>query len=226
MTISSSRPDEFEFHFGRGWLTSERSMVKYVNQNDANGYYEALGISPRSGKEEIRAAYLKLAKRLHPDMFDGDEELFRFVSDVASVLLDSKAKMEYDSVGDGFLYLGRMESEELARRGMLQKFQVGDRDQKDHWACLTDRGFLPGRDTEAWIDFCWEVSPAVGYRGKIRVGVVEGGHSWPCDSHLLWGIISTGVYTFVVFQRGVEPNRLHALCAMIDLQKHLKNQIQ
>lgn len=222
-TTSRLTPSRFELHIGRGWLTSERSLVKHINQNDANGYYMTLRLPPSASKDEIKAAYWELAKGLHPDR-GGDEELFRFLSDVASALLDPKSKSVYDSVGNDAIYLGNMEREELARRGMLKGLQTSEDGsvQKPHWACLTDHGSTPGEDTDAWVSLCREVSPAVGYRGKMLVGVVEGGYSWPCDPRLSWGVLDVGVYTFVVFQRGVEPNRLHALCAMIDLQNQTR----
>lgn len=219
---------EFELHVGRGWLTSERALVKHINRNDANGYYKTLGLSPDATKEEIKAAYRKLAKVLHPDR-GGDEELFRFVAEIARTLLDSESKSSYDSVSSDSIFLGAMEQEELARSGLLRKSDEAQEliaiRRKPHWACYTAVGFAPGDDTDAWITLCREVAPAVGYRGKIRVGVVEDGQNWPCDPSYPWGIISAGPHIFVVFQRGVEPNRLHALCAMIDWQNHLLNQI-
>ena len=218
---------EFELHMGRGWLTSENALVRRVNRNDANGYYKALGLSPGATREDIKAAYRRLMKRLHPDL-NGDEELFRFVADIASVLLDEEEKSVYDSVGENAIYLGNMEREELARSGLLNDglLRGNESEHGQHWACLTNPGSPPGEDTDAWIDFCWQVASVVGYRGKIRVAVIEGGRHWPCGSSQPWGLLATGGYTFVVFQRGVEPNRLHALCAMIDLQKHLLSQIR
>lgn len=219
MTATAS---EVEFHPGRGWLTAEFGLVKYVNQNDANGYYKALGLSPNATRDEIKAAYRRLAKKLYPD-FDGDEELFRFITDIASVLLDDKSKVDYDSVDGDSIYLGSMEREELARSGFFNKHQEKQREEQ-HWACWTSPGFPPGRDTDEWIELCREVSPAVGYRGTIRVGILQGGQHWPCDPSYPWGVLIGAGHAFVVFQRGVEPNRLTALSAMIEWQSHLLNQ--
>jgi hypothetical protein len=209
---------------GRGWLTSENALVKPVNRNDANGYYRTLGLSPNATRVEIKAAFRRLVKRLHPDL-GGNEELYRFVVEIVNILLDPKAKRIYDSVSDA-IYLGAMEREELARVGVIldeeeTKNRLNAVVQKQHWACFTTSGFLPGNDTDAWIDFCRQVSTSVGYRGKIRVGVVESSQHWFGDPAIPWGTLATDYQTFVVFQRGVEPNRLHALCAMIDWQKYL-----
>lgn len=211
---------------GRGWLTAEYGLVKYVNQNDANGYYRALGLSPSASRDEIRAAYWRLAKKLHPDS-GGDEELFRFIVDIASVLLDGEAKGVYDSTDHDHVYLGHMEKEQLARAGFFNK-AVDEHSKRGecspHWACWTTPGFPPGKDTDEWVELCREVSPAVGYRGTLRVGVLEGGQHWPCDPNYSWGILIGGGHAFVVFQRGVEPNRLTALCAMINWQNFLQKQ--
>jgi hypothetical protein len=222
---------EFKIHMGRGWLTAETALVRRINKNDANGYYKTLGLSPGATRREIKAAYRNLAMRLHPDR-GGDEELFRFVAEIASILLSPETKSLYDSVDSDSIFLGAMEQEELARVGLVLKENSNNKSQaiiheepsNQHWACLTTLGFSPGKDTDWWADLCREVSPAVGYRGKIRVGVVEGGQFWPCDPSRLWGILTAGSYTFVIFQRGVEPNRLTALCAMTDWQNYLLNQ--
>ena len=216
----SARPTEFELHSGRGWLSAERALVQRVNRNDANGYYKALGLKPDATRDEIKAAYRKMAKAHHPDL-GGDEELFMFITQIADVLLDPEKKNDYDSTSGNSVYLGNIEREELARNGIID---LGDKPEPQvnsdsHWACLTDVGCKPGEDTDAWIDLCWQVSPAVGYRGKIRVGVIEGGPKWPCSPDYQWGVLSAGNATFTLFQKGVEPNRLHALCAMIELKK-------
>lgn len=215
------RIPEFQVHVGRGWYTSENALVKFRNKNDANGYYKALGLLPDATKAEIKKAFRKIVKTLHPDR-GGDEELFRFIVEIADVLLSEESKTTYDSVDSEHIYLGDMEREELLRAG-FSEVEKGEH-VSEYWACLTDSGFSPDIDTDAWTELCREVSPAVGYRGKIRVGVVEGGRNWPCDPATPWGILTTNSHTFVIFQRGIEPNRLHALCAMIDWQNHLTNQ--
>lgn len=226
-TMTDNPPeDRYQIHMGKGWYTSEDGLVKFVNRNDANGYYKAFSLSPDATRDEIKAAYRRLVKTLHPDR-DGDEEMFRFVAEIANVLLNEDTKTVYDSVsGNDAIYLGNMEREELSRAGFLRKQREESLSGEPHWACLTTYGFPPGKDTDEWIDLCWEASRAVGYRGKIRVGVLEGGQYWPGDPTIPWGILNTGQYVFVVFQRGVEPNRLHALCAMIDWQSYLLKQIK
>lgn len=215
-----------EVSFGRGWFTSETAIAKRPpNRNDANGYYDALGLSPDATSEEIKRAYRKLVKKLHPDR-DGDEELFRFITEIYDVLINPESKNYYDSVEGDAVYLGKMEREELARIGLLKPLVEKALEEREvlnglHWACLISSESSLDSYSDKWIELCGEVSPAVGYRGRIRVGVLEGGEHWPCDQPPPWGILSTGPHSFVIFQRGVEPSRLIALCAMIEWQRFL-----
>lgn len=62
--------------------------------------YKTLGVSKTASAEEIRKAYRKLAKQLHPDANPGDkaaEERFKRVSEAFNILSDSKKRAEYDA---------------------------------------------------------------------------------------------------------------------------------
>jgi curved DNA-binding protein CbpA len=66
-------------------------------------YYAILGIDDNAPPEDIRKAYLKLAKKLHPDRFPNDEQgkaaaqtEFRLVTQAHYVLGDTERKAEYD----------------------------------------------------------------------------------------------------------------------------------
>ena len=60
-------------------------------------YYKVLGVSSGASKDEIRKAYRKLSKELHPDS-GGDEERFKEVSAAYDVLGDEAKRKEYDEV--------------------------------------------------------------------------------------------------------------------------------
>jgi molecular chaperone DnaJ len=65
-------------------------------------YYETLGVPRKSGAEEIRRAYRKLARKYHPDLNPGDksaEERFKNVQEAFDVLGDSKKRQMYDQFG-------------------------------------------------------------------------------------------------------------------------------
>jgi len=69
-----------------------------TNKNDPKGYYELLGVSP-TATAEIKAAYRRLAKYLHPDVnaAAGAKAKFQAVNEAYAVLSDSKRRADYDA---------------------------------------------------------------------------------------------------------------------------------
>lgn len=68
-------------------------------------YYAILGVEDDAAPEDIRKAYLKLAKKLHPDRFPDDEQgkqaaqaEFRRVTQAHYVLGESERRTEYDQL--------------------------------------------------------------------------------------------------------------------------------
>ena len=62
-------------------------------------YYKALGVAKDASSQDIKKAYRKLARELHPDKNPGDakaEARFKEVSEAYDVLSDDKRRREYD----------------------------------------------------------------------------------------------------------------------------------
>ncbi|HEY0640984.1 MAG TPA: DnaJ domain-containing protein, partial [Pseudonocardiaceae bacterium] len=62
-------------------------------------FYAELGVSSTATADEIKKAYRKLARELHPDANPGDskaETRFKAVSEAYGVLGDAKKRQEYD----------------------------------------------------------------------------------------------------------------------------------
>ena len=64
-------------------------------------YYKILGVSKNATKEEIKAAYKRLAKQYHPDLNKAPDaaEKFKGINESAAVLGDDQKRAQYDRHG-------------------------------------------------------------------------------------------------------------------------------
>lgn len=65
-------------------------------------HYEVLGVARDASQDEIKKAYRRLARQLHPDVNPGDEaaEKFKLVTHAYDVLSDQESRRRYDTGGD------------------------------------------------------------------------------------------------------------------------------
>jgi molecular chaperone DnaJ len=73
-------------------------------------YYQALGVAKNATQADIKKAYRKLARELHPDKKPGDaaaENRFKDVSEAYDVLSDESRRKEYDEARSLFAAGGR-----------------------------------------------------------------------------------------------------------------------
>ena len=83
----------------RAW-TARRPLASPLRADADGTHYEAIGVSQRASEGEIRSAYLKLAKRLHPDVSTDPADVARFqrIAEAYQVLSDGKLRAVYDQV--------------------------------------------------------------------------------------------------------------------------------
>jgi|SRR5450432_565793 len=66
-------------------------------------YYKILGISKTASEEDIKKAYRKLARKLHPDLNPNDKEAnkkFQQINEANEVLSDPEKRKKYDQYGE------------------------------------------------------------------------------------------------------------------------------
>jgi molecular chaperone DnaJ len=65
----------------------------------AKSPYEVLGVSKNASREDIKKAYRKLVRDVHPDRNPGNEERFKEVQGAYDVLSDPEKRAQYDRLG-------------------------------------------------------------------------------------------------------------------------------
>lgn len=64
-------------------------------------YYDTLKVSPKAARTEIKSAYRRLARKLHPDKNNGSEETaraFAAIAEAYEILGDPKERSKYDQI--------------------------------------------------------------------------------------------------------------------------------
>ncbi len=83
-------------------------------------YYKVLGVSKTASAEDIKKAYRKLARKLHPDLNPNDKEAnkkFQQVNEANEVLSDPEKRKKYDQYGKDWQHADQFEQARQSGQG-------------------------------------------------------------------------------------------------------------
>lgn len=83
-------------------------------------YYEILGLGKNAGAEDIKKAYRKLARKLHPDLNPNDKEAnkkFQQLNEANEVLSDPEKRKKYDQYGKDWQHAEQFENAKQSAGG-------------------------------------------------------------------------------------------------------------
>jgi curved DNA-binding protein len=86
-------------------------------------YYKALGIDKTASEEDIKKAYRKLARKLHPDLNPNDKEAqkkFQAINEANEVLSDPEKRKKYDLHGKDWQHADQFEQQRQQRQQQSQ----------------------------------------------------------------------------------------------------------
>ncbi len=75
-------------------------------------YYKTLGVSKNASADEIKKAYRKLARKMHPDLNPNDKDAhkkFQQINEANEVLSDTEKRKKYDQYGENWKHADQYE---------------------------------------------------------------------------------------------------------------------
>ena len=81
-------------------------------------YYKILGIDKTASEEDIKKAYRKLARKLHPDLNPDDKQAhqkFQQINEANEVLSDPEKRKKYDTYGKDWQHADQFEQQKKSR---------------------------------------------------------------------------------------------------------------
>jgi curved DNA-binding protein len=104
-------------------------------------YYSILGVDKKASTEEIKKAFKKLARKLHPDLNPDDKDAnlkFQQINEANEVLSDPEKRKKYDAYGENWRHADQYEQ---ARQSQQQQPHGGDWGQGGYTGSFDDGQF-------------------------------------------------------------------------------------
>ena len=124
-------------------------------------YYQVLGVNKNATEEEIKKAYRKMARKLHPDLNPNDKEAhkkFQQVNEANEVLSDPEKRKKYDQYGKDWAHADQFEKAQQSRSNTSEGPQ----------------GFGGDFDDDGFSSFFESMFGNTGRSGRSRQGKFRG----------------------------------------------------
>lgn len=120
-------------------------------------YYNVLGVPKAASQDDIKKAYRKLARKMHPDLNPNDKEAhkkFQQINEANEVLSDPEKRKKYDQYGKDWQHAEQFEkakqSQQRSWDGGSQSFSGDDEGAfSDFFESLFGRSAAGGRKSQA-----------------------------------------------------------------------------
>jgi curved DNA-binding protein len=147
-------------------------------------YYKILGLSKTASEEDIKKAYRKLARKLHPDLNPNDKEAhkkFQQINEANEVLSDPEKRKKYDQFGEQ--YGENWEKAEEFEKARQSGGQSGQRRPRQSANPFSDFGGADDFGEGQYSDF-FEQMFGSGARGSGSRNTKFRGQDYQAELHL------------------------------------------
>jgi len=149
-------------------LSEEEELKLYVSMAEKSNYYELLGVTAESSKDQIKQKFYALARKFHPDRHasrsewaESLQQLMGAANQAYDVLSDDQKRAEYDQ-----------------RQALSQRETAEDEAIRESLelaaACRRDNNFA---GSVVWMRKCVALEPSVAkYRVLLAISLAGAGH--------------------------------------------------